>query len=300
MQHPFGGILPGSEKEGWDRRHLLQVAAWGLGAGASLWPQLPLWAQQRSPGAKSWAAYVVVPRDLRRFGPGRRQQLGVWGPYFPLAQPQGPPQAGFLAWLEPAQAQKLATQPEVAQVVRLTEKLKPDPGPRPRGVPLLLVELVPNSFRRAPEGTYLPTQKVLQQWEEQLSSWVRRGLELQQWEQRPGFVVIRLPMGMGLQEVLQVIKSHPQTARVRWFQPQPTTLALGEEGGPVPTTRRLGEEGGVTTFALGEEGAPPPLKNPQPEQGRGPQFLPPPIRDPGQVTTLAFGEEGGRVIPPSG
>ncbi len=50
----------------------------------------------------------------------------------------------------------------------------------------------------------------------------------------------------------------------------PTTLALGEEGGPVPTTLALGEEGGPTptTLALGEEGGPIP-------------------------TTLRFGEEGG-------
>jgi hypothetical protein len=35
-----------------------------------------------------------------------------------------------------------------------------------------------------------------------------------------------------------------------------TTLALGEEGGPIYSTLAVGEEGGpiMTTFALGEEG----------------------------------------------
>lgn len=35
-----------------------------------------------------------------------------------------------------------------------------------------------------------------------------------------------------------------------------TTMAIGEEGGPIATTQAVGEEGGpiATTFAIGEEG----------------------------------------------
>ena len=37
----------------------------------------------------------------------------------------------------------------------------------------------------------------------------------------------------------------------------PTTLAIGEEGGG-PTTMAIGEEGGASTMAIGEEGGFPP------------------------------------------
>ncbi|AGA25272.1 hypothetical protein [Singulisphaera acidiphila] len=68
---------------------------------------------------------------------------------------------------------------------------------------------------------------------------------------------------------------------------QPTTFALGEEGGipqspprryPFSTTRRWGEAGRVTTFAFGEEG------------GVTTTYA---TGEEGGATTYAFGEEGG-------
>lgn len=61
-------------------------------------------------------------------------------------------------------------------------------------------------------------------------------------------------------------KAHPPIAA---DDPEPTTLAVGEEGDEEPTTLAIGEEGDEepTTLATGEEGDDP-------------------------VTTLAVGEEG--------
>ena len=314
MRHPFGGLLPGVPEDpgACDRRSLLHAMLAGTLAGTASgnWA----FAQPASGKETSRPAsgpghrlYVVVPKDLRRFGSKRRHELGVWGPYFVLQEPQKPPQAGFLAWLTEEQAKKLSGQDSVAQVVPLERKLVPGPGPRPQGATQLLVELAPNSFYRKAAGYYQSTDDVIKTWRKQLARWVNVGLEMEPLTGRDGFVVVRLPVGQGLEEALQAIKSHPQVARVRWYQPQPTTLALGEEGGPRPTTARGREEGGVTTLALGEEGGPPPTTRRAGEEGDRPPLTPlngeaggpttKALREEGGVTTFALGEEGNRPRP---
>ena len=299
MQHPFAGVLPGPDHDPgtWDRRRLLQaLVAGGVAGAASAGWQSSL-AQEKAAPEKNASQgsghrlYVVVPKDLRRFGTRRRAELGVWGPYFPLQQPKQPPQAGFLAWLTPQQAEKLSGNQAVAQVVPLESKHVPGPGPQPRGATQLLVELAPNSFHRKPPGHYEDTNAVVRRWLKQLARWVNVGLEMEPLTGRDGFVVVRLPMmNRGQEEVVRVIKSHPQVVRVRWYQPQPTTLALGEEGGPRPTTARGREEGGITTQALGEEGGPT-TRALHEEGNRGP--LTPLNGEAGNATTKALNEEGG-------
>lgn len=126
--------------------------------------------------------------------------------------------------------------------------------------------------------------------------------------------------------------SLPVTTQVNREEGEATTLAVGEEGGDLPppieedvTTERMGEEGGmepeesrdVMTMALGEEGGmepqelPPPPEFPDPtgilaEQGG---FISDPLplantegmeEEPGVVTTMAIGEEGGVITSAEG
>ncbi len=324
MRHPFGGLLPGAGDDpgACDRRRLLQALVAGSVAGvaAGAWQeaaaeektdaQEEAKTKQNAAKGSGHRLYVVVPKDLRRFGTKRRMELGVWGPYFPLQRPKKQPQAGFLAWLTAEQAKKLAGNDAVAEVVLLEGKLIPGPGPQPKGVTQLLVELGPNSFPRKPAGHYEDTDTVLHRWMKQLSCWSNVPIEMGPLSGRDGYVLIRLPMNQGLKDVLQVVKSHPQVIRVQWCQPQPTTLALGEEGGPRPTTARGREEGGgITTQALGEEGGPATTRA-LGEEGRGGPLTPvngepgsittKALHEEGAVTTFALGEEGGPNPPARG
>jgi hypothetical protein len=80
---------------------------------------------------------------------------------------------------------------------------------------------------------------------------------------------------------------------------QPTTLAVGEEGGGGPTTMAVGEEGsGPTTMAVGEEGGGPTTMALGEEDVKVAAMMPPPITtlavaEEAVATTMAVGEEGG-------
>jgi hypothetical protein len=110
---------------------------------------------------------------------------------------------------------------------------------------------------------------------------------------KTGLVYVAFGAGPIPEKVLEAVKNHPQVFGPQW-QGVPTTLAIGEEGGPKVTTMALGEEGNPpapTTRAVGEEGGKPPVLPPGRvtthalgEEGAGP---------PPQVTTQALGEEGG-------
>jgi hypothetical protein len=141
----------------------------------------------------------------------------------------------------------------------------------------VIVPLAPNGWRtKPPRGTFLSIHQVAKQWAQQFAKFGKVRVQ-----PASGREAVQVSFGKGrvLEQVLETIRAHPQVSLIQWAA-QPTTLAVGEEGGvrpPVPTTRALGEEGGrppgPTTLAIGEEGGGP------------------------RPTTLAVGEEGGQPPP---
>jgi hypothetical protein len=304
MRHPFDGIIipeseaqqsPSSELRGLEpsRRSALRwllslpTALFGLTSAARSAhgqglvpkqprPEEPLLGGKEVNGPR-YDLYFVVPNDVRALSPQRREELNILGKLL-----RGWPTrnelrhtACYSAWLLPTEAERLRREQDIRAVLPKTEDDVLTSGSPNPGDLRAIVPLAPNGWRtKPPPGTYLSVRQVAKQWSRQFATF--RNVRV-----RPatGQDAIQVSFGNGpvSERVLEAIRSHPQVSLIRWAS-QPTTLAVGEEGGvrpPVPTTRALAEEGGwppqVTTRAIGEEGGRPP-----------------------QPTTLAVGEEGGQ------
>jgi hypothetical protein len=251
--------------------------------------------------------YLVVPDDFRQFSARRREELGVLGNHFSsMNSKQQRGSGGFLAWLTPEQAQQLAAEADVAEVLALTADDIPGPGEATFGATNLLVVLAPNSWSKLPpRDTFATTAQVVAAWSKQFAD--LKGVAFRAVPRSAGHVVVDLPDGKIPDGLLDGLKQHRQVVGIHWAVPATTqagneeggvtTQALGEEGATTraageegATTKALGEEGattlrvgeeGATTRALGEEGQPPPpTTNALGEEGQP------------QITTLAGGEEG--------
>jgi hypothetical protein len=147
-------------------------------------------------------------------------------------------------------------------------------GRPPTGPAELIVSLSPNCWRaKPPRDAYLTAAELARKWSAKCAEF--GGVTFSP-DVTGRSVRVRSERGPIPNAVLAVLMADPQASYLV-FTGVPTTLAVGEEGGPPPvtTTRPVSEEGGMTTKALGEEGSRPP-----------------------HVTTFAVGEEGA-VRPPS-
>jgi hypothetical protein len=313
MRHPFDGIIipesrslvsPAAEVESAmetlsrrpSRRSILQ---WLLAGGGAL---LGLAGGRRARADGSaldekpagHRLYFVVPKDARKLTAERRKALDIQGDYLnglkgnkELATRQG-----FLAWFTPAQAEKVGKESDVATVHALSAADIELPQPPANGPATLVVPLAPDTWRTKPAAdTYQSAADVAKQWSKAFAE--HKGVQVTA-RGKTGLVYVAFGDGPIPEKVLEAIKNHPQVVGPQW-QGMPTTLAIGEEGGPI--TERRGEEGkrppiNPTTMAIGEEGGPRPTTRAVGEEGGKPPVLPP-----GRVTTHALGEEGAGPPP---
>jgi hypothetical protein len=312
MRHPFDGIIipesrslvsPAAEVESAmetlsrrpSRRSILQ---WLLAGGGAL---LGLAGGRRARADGSaldekpagHRLYFVVPKDARKLTAERRKALDIQGDYLnglkgnkELATRQG-----FLAWLTPAKAEKVGKESDIATVHALGAADIDLPQPPAGGPVTLVVPVAPDTWRNKPAAdTYQSAADVAKHWSKAFAE--HKGVQVTA-RGKTGLVYVAFGAGPIPEKVLEAVKNHPQVFGPQW-QGVPTTLAIGEEGGPKVTTMALGEEGNPpapTTRAVGEEGGKPPVLPPGRvtthalgEEGAGP---------PPQVTTQALGEEGG-------
>ena len=318
MRHPFDGIIiPETHPQvtvgeaeraamsaGPTRRSVLQ---WLLAGGAALWGlggrQSALGDSGKSDEAakliNSHRLYLVVPKDKSKFTPERRKELQVEGNYFNDRRGNEDPAAaqGYMAWITPAQAEKLHGESDVKDV----RKVGPDDvivsGTPEEKKATLMVLLSPNNWRTKPDpSTYLKADALAKKWTKEFAEFKDVKVKSLDGVQQ---VHITFDPGPPPQKVLDALKSCPQVSHLQWDR-RMTTMALGEEGAkpgqPRPTTKAIGEEGGVkpqpTTLMFGEEGA----VKPQP---RPPKMTTQALGEEGgeRMTTMALGEEGGRDNP---
>jgi hypothetical protein len=296
MRHPFDGILrpeteqpevaveirqPAATDE--SRRDALKQFVAGGAAMIGL-AESPLHADEAKPRTRKkrtavggYNRYLVVPTDFRSLKTERRIPLGIGGGYFRRAMKKEErfPKAGFLAWLTPDAAKKLAGQTGVREVVALQADDVPGPGARPASASQLAVQLVPNGFTkvRPPKHSFVESTDLIDQWSKKFPDVkFKAGASA-------GIVLVNIgPAGMP-ESLPAELKKHPQVVGIQWHG-TPTTLAIGEEGA---TTKALGEEG-ASTRRRGEEGGPP-VTTALREAGKVP---------PGTATTTALREEGAK------
>jgi len=237
--------------------------------------------------------YFVVPKNIGKFDAKRRSELGIMGKYLNgwAGRKEFKNTQGFSAWLTPAEAAKVRSQPDVRKVHELQPEDVVVVGKARRGFMTLRVVLTPNNWPVRPDhSTYLSTFALADQWSKQFAKF--RDVRV---TTVPTTSDAFVSFGRMIpKQVIEALKANPQVSYMEWVagattfavgeeggQPQPiTTQALGEEGG-VTTTWHSEEGGGVTTMRLGEEGG-----NPFTTQALGEEGGKPP-------TTRRFGEEGG-------
>jgi len=347
MRHPFDGIIipemdsqappPGEPAETLGRsgtspsrrsvlRWLLALPASVVGlafagrATAADQPGLKPPPDPIPPKPTPHRIYFIVPKDAKTFDARRRKELGIMGKYLDgwPGRKEFERTEGFSAWLTPAEAAKIASQPDVLKVHQLQPEDVVVVGRPRKGFITLRVALTPNNWPVGPDqGTYLSTRALTDEWSKQFARF--RNVKV---TSLPATSDVFISFsGVIRKEVITALKANPQVSYMEWVaaattfamgeegdRPQPTTLALGEEGGRVttqalgeeggypPTTQRLGEEGGYppTTQRFGEEGDYPPTTHRFGEEGSYPPTTQRLGEEGGvQPTTLAIGEEGG-------
>ena len=270
MQHPFDGIIESTEEEHLkiSRRQAVKLA--GCTAAALGLSRFTEAAEKIGPRK----LYFVVPASMKRFDRARRQELDVWGDRVDGWQghAQFRKARGYMAWLKPDQAKKLAFQKDITTVHEVTGKdISPPAG---KTTNRLQIHLAPNSWRTRPNpASYSKAKSIAGEWKKSLGKKVA-GVSAS----NDGSSVFILLRAKSAKDVLKVIRNHPQAWSVAWAPAEQHVTRRRGEGGF--TTQRLNEEG-VTTHALGEEGAT--TRALGEEGGRPPR-----------PTTLAIGEEGGR------
>ena len=304
MKHPFAGIIIPETEVTASRRSALQIMAAGA-AVASLAPAANLLAEDRVLAAAENDAlhrqYLVIPKDVGKFGKRRREELGVLGPQFAIRAKghkfSGKP--GYLAWATEGQAKSLRAADGIKEVLDFSGAAL-EMGRKSRS---LMITLSPNTWKSKPDKkTYKSGAELAKELSKEFAGKVTFSAD-----RTDTFINAHFP-GEPNPMLVSSLRMHPQAYQLFWRPtfvttralgeegattkrlgeeggPRPTTLAIGEEGGkPRPTTEAVGEEGGVTTKALGEEGG-----RPKPSTRA--------LGEEGGVTTQALGEEGGAKPP---
>ena len=323
MRHPFAEIMlpeESTQSRPHRRRAMSRILSLGAAAvsalvGRSAWGQSPESKADEKPqqatdqgngkSADGYALYLVVPKSIRKFTTARRKELGVDGPYVHgwEGNDDWKDSKGFLAWNTKDQYEKILDAEDVKAAHAILPEDKLVSGNPNRAGGKLTVIVMPNAWPNKPDADqYHSVKQIAESWTKQF-----KGSSNIEFKPAENAVEVHFKKAEVDKKVTDALAAHAQVSQLAWAG-QPTTRALGEEGGQTtlarfeegggPTTRRLGEEGGIpprpttlrageegaTTLALGEEGG-------GPIPGPLPRPVPRPL--PGiRVTTKAIGEEG--------